>query len=109
VALDPPDELVHAGSAAGDAEGGRLDHGERPEDLGVPRRSEQRDDAAVRVADEVGSRLEELLEPHGLVLEIDPFDIRSGREAAPVRRRDLETLRERFLALQVSSALTTEP
>jgi hypothetical protein len=46
---------------------------------------------------EMCPRLEELLEPRRLVLEVDALDVRTGREAAPVRRHDLELLRERFL------------
>jgi len=37
------------------------------------------------MADEMGPRLEELLEPNRLVLEIDPLDVGTGREAPPVR------------------------
>jgi hypothetical protein len=49
------------------------------------------------VPDDVGLRLQERLEPPGLVLEVDPLDAGAGREAAPVRRHDLEALRERLL------------
>ena len=58
---------------------------------------EQRDDAAVGVADEVRSGLQELLEPYRLVLEIDLLDVRPGRKTAPVRRHDLEPVGEGFL------------
>ena len=44
--------------------------------------------------DEMRSRLDELVEPRRLVLEIDPLDVRPGREAAPVRDHELEALRE---------------
>ncbi len=40
------------------------------------------------------SRLDELLEPRRLVLEVDVLDVRAGRKAAPVRRDELEALRE---------------
>jgi hypothetical protein len=43
------------------------------------------------------SSVEELLDPHGLVLEIDLLDVRPGRKTAPVRRHDLESIGERFL------------
>ena len=46
------------------------------------------------MSDEMRSRLDELVEPRRLVLEIDPLDLRPGREAAPVRDDELETLRE---------------
>jgi hypothetical protein len=49
------------------------------------------------VPDKVRARHDELLEPDGLVLEVDMFDVRSRREPAPVRRHDLEALGERFL------------
>ena len=61
------------------------------------RREEQRDHAAVGVPDDVRPRLEELLEPHRFVLEIDAVDLRPGREAAPVREDELEAVGERFL------------
>ena len=50
------------------------------------RREEERDDAAVGVPDDVGSRLHKPLEPDRLVLEIDALDVRSRRESAPVRQ-----------------------
>src|SRR6476646_99812 len=43
------------------------------------------------------ARLEELLEPDRLVLEVDPIDLRSWREAAPVREDELEAVGERLL------------
>jgi hypothetical protein len=42
-------------------------------------------------------RLDELLEPDGFVLEVDPLDVRPRREPAPVRDDELEALRERPL------------
>jgi hypothetical protein len=49
------------------------------------------------MAYKVRSRLQKLLEPDRVILEIDAFDIRSGRKASPVGRHDLEPLAERFL------------
>ena len=97
VLLDPRHELVRRGNAARDPERRRLDHGERPEQLGPASRQKERAHAAVRVPDKVRAGHEELLEPDGLVLEVDMFDVRSRREPAPVRRHDLEALGERFL------------
>jgi len=47
--------------------------------------------------DEVRSRLDELLEPHCLVLEVDTLNVWAGRKAAPVRDDELEALLERPL------------
>ena len=47
---------------------------------------------------EMRARLDELLQPHRLVLEVDALDVGPGREAAPVRRHDLEAVGERFLS-----------
>ena len=44
--------------------------------------------------DEMRSRLDELLEPRRLVLEVDALDVRAGREATPVRNDELEALRK---------------
>jgi hypothetical protein len=44
--------------------------------------------------DEMRSRLDELVEPYRVVLEVDPLDLRAGREAAPVRDHELEPLLE---------------
>jgi hypothetical protein len=49
------------------------------------------------VADEMRSGLVELLEPDGLVLEVDALDVGSGREPAPVRDDELEALLQRPL------------
>jgi hypothetical protein len=49
------------------------------------------------VPDDVAPGLQKRLEPDRLVLEIDTLDVGTGREAAPVRRHDLEPVRERFL------------
>src|SRR6478735_9365848 len=43
------------------------------------------------------ARLEELLEPDRLVLEVDPIDLRSWWEAAPVGEDELEAVGERLL------------
>ena len=80
-----------------DPERGRLDHRQREQPVGVTEGGEKRDHAAVRVSDEVRPRLDELLEPDGLVLEVDPLDIRPRREPAPVRDDELEALGERPL------------
>jgi hypothetical protein len=47
---------------------------------------------------EVRARLDELLEPHGVVLEVDADCIRPGREAAAVRDDELKALCERSLS-----------
>jgi hypothetical protein len=44
--------------------------------------------------DQMRSGVDELVEPRRLVLEVDPLDVRAGREAAPVRDDELEALRE---------------
>src|SRR4051795_11396033 len=49
------------------------------------------------MADEMRLRLDELLEPDRLVLEVDALDVRSGRKAAPVRDHELEAVGERLL------------
>jgi hypothetical protein len=46
------------------------------------------------MSDEMRPRLDELLEPRRLVLEVDPLDLRARREAAPVRHDELEALPE---------------
>ncbi len=70
---------------------------ERAEELGVPRRREESDDAAVGVTDEMRARLEKRVEPDRFVLEVDVRDVGPGRKAAPVGRDDLETVGERPL------------
>jgi hypothetical protein len=49
------------------------------------------------LSDDVRSGLQRRLQPRGLVLELDPLDTGPRRETTPVRRHDLEPLRERFL------------
>jgi hypothetical protein len=93
----PGGERVGVRVAAREAERGRLDHRERAQELGMPRGCEERDHAAVRMPDEMRPRLDVSLEPHRLLLEVDPLDVRAGREAAPVRDHELEALRERAL------------
>ena len=102
-------ERVGRSIAPGHGERGRLDDGERAQELRPPRRGEERDHAAVRVPDEVRARLEELVEPGRLVLEVDRLDVRAGREAAPVRDDELEALASGRCAAQVASPLTTLP
>ena len=87
-------ERVGCGIAARDPECRRLDHGQRAQSVGVARSCEERDHAAIRMPDEMRSRLDALLEPHSLVLEVDALDVRAGREAAPVRRHEIEALLE---------------
>src|SRR5581483_7991480 len=81
----------------GDPEARRLDHGQRAEPLGVAGAAEERDHAAVRMADEMRAVLDQRLEPGRLVLEVDRVDVRPRREPAPVRDHELEPLRERAL------------
>jgi len=49
------------------------------------------------MSDEMRPRLEVSLEPDRLVLEVDVLHVRAGRETAPVRDDELESLRERPL------------
>jgi hypothetical protein len=49
------------------------------------------------VPDDVGPGFQKRLKPDGLVLEVDALDVGAGREPEPVRRHDLEPVRERFL------------
>ena len=92
------DELVDDRIAEGDAERGRLDDGQRPQILRPQCCREQRDDAAVRVSDEVRSRLDPVLEPCRLVLEVDAVERWVRWEAPPVGDDELELLGERALA-----------
>jgi hypothetical protein len=57
------------------------------------------------VSDEVRPRLDELLEPHRLVLEVDVVDVAVRREAAPVRNDELEALCEGPLGAPRSVAI----
>ena len=58
------------------------------------RRGKQRDDAAVGVPDEMVARPDDVLEPDGIVVEVDALDGRVRRESRPVRQHELEPRRE---------------
>ena len=99
VLLDPRHELVGRGNAARErrtrAARSPSASGEAPG--AAPRRAARsRRRRSGRRGASRGSRYE-LLEPDRLVLEVDLLDVRPGREAAPVRGHDLESVGERFL------------
>src|SRR5262249_23110044 len=79
---------------ARDPERRRLDERQRPQPVGVPDCGEERDHAAVGVADQVCPRLDQLLEPGSLVLVVDALDARAGRKAPPGRGHELEAVGE---------------
>ena len=56
--------------------------------------SEHRDDASVRVADEMIAGLEQLGDERTVGLEVDPVDGRIRRKAGPVEYDELELLGE---------------
>ena len=94
VSLERFDRRIGLRLAARDPEAGRLDHGERTDELGALRGGEERDDASVRVAGEMVAPLEPLGDPAAVLLEVDRGDRRPGREAGPVEDNELETLGE---------------
>ena len=85
----------------------RLDHGQRAEPLGPRRRGEQRDDAAVRVPDEVVAGLEQVGDEPRVRLEVDAIDRRIRREAGTVERRRARTARRAAAAPPRSRARPT--
>src|SRR5262249_26314087 len=90
----------HARSATSDSERGRLDDSQRADELRVLRRGEERDDAAVGMAEDMRSRLEVPLEPDRLVLEVDPLDGWPRRESTAGRHGELATPGERLLGAE---------
>ena len=82
----------HLGPPAGDPERRRLAHRQRTNTLRLPRRDEERDDSAVRVADEMCSILEQRRQLLGLFFEVDLLERRIRRIATPVRDHELEAL-----------------
>ena len=105
---DPGEELLDRGVAARDAEGRRLADRQRREHRPA-RRREQRDDAAVRVPDEVVAVAQLGRNVVGLLLEVDPLERRAGRVAAPREEDALEPVLQRRCSAHVDSALPTLP
>ncbi len=85
--------------AAHQAKGRWLDDGERTDPVRDECCSKQRDHAPVRVADQVGARLDQLRDRVRLRLEIDGLSGRVGRVAGPVRDDEPVVLCQRPLAL----------
>jgi hypothetical protein len=79
---------LDVGIATRDAERRRLDHRQRGERQA--RCSDERDDAAVGVADQMIPRPHDALEPLRVGVEVDALDRRARREPGPVRQHDLE-------------------
>ena len=92
---EPLDQVVHVRVPAREAEGRRLADRQRADAVRVRGGDQQRDHAAVGVADQVGALAEQRRQLLGLPLEVDPLQQRSRRVAAAVRRDHLEPLLER--------------
>src|SRR5262249_50294676 len=67
-------------------------------EVGPRRCGEQRDDTAVRMADQVVTGLEELGDQVGVRREVDARDGRIGREARTLDEHELEPSRQCLLA-----------
>ena len=61
-------------------------------------RCQQRDHAAVGVADEVGAAPDPFCDEKGVLVEVDPLDRRIRGEARPLHDLQLELVAERSLA-----------
>src|SRR5262249_58533930 len=90
-AIERAEELLDRGISSRHAEGRRLVDRQRPNRL--PRRNQQRDDAAVRVADEMVAGPDDLTDLPGLLLKVDALQRRGGRIAGPGGDREVGTPR----------------
>ena len=91
------DEVVDLRPPAGNAERGRLDHGEGTHRIGPRRGREERDDAAVGVSGEMGALTEQLSDQACVRLEVDVLDIRALPEPGAVRNDERPSFGERQL------------
>jgi len=74
-------ERVHGRIARSDPRRRGLDDRQRAHEVQSARRGQQRDDAAVRMADEVVALSQPLRDEDGVLLEVHAFRRRVGREA----------------------------
>jgi hypothetical protein len=93
----PRDERLHGGIAACDPERRRLHDRERAHGVRAQRRSEQRDDAAVRVRHDVHRLVQELGHERRLGLEVAALERRAPAEAGSVGEEERPPLGEREL------------